>query len=92
MKASTPQLISTSIFKQQLEVIENSGIKFIHPDNFEKVSKKTKLENSFTVDDGLLSFYKNAWPILKAKQIPFILFVNTREVGSFNYMNCDQIL
>ena len=45
----------------------------------------------FTVDDGLLSFYKNAWPILKKKQIPFILFVNTREVGAFNYMNWDQI-
>ena len=46
----------------------------------------------FTVDDGLLSFYNNAWPILKEREIPFILFVNTREVGSFNYMNWDQIL
>ena len=44
-----------------------------------------------TIDDGLLSFYKNAWPILKEREIPFILFVNTREVGSFNYMNWDQI-
>ena len=44
------------------------------------------------MDDGLLSFYENAWPILKEKNIPFILFVNTREVGSFNYMNWDQIL
>ena len=44
-----------------------------------------------TVDDGLLSFYENAWPILKQKKIPFILFVNTREVGSFNYMNWDQL-
>ena len=44
-----------------------------------------------TIDDGLLSFYKNAWPILKERKIPFILFVNTREVGSFNYMNWDQI-
>ena len=44
-----------------------------------------------TIDDGLLSFYENAWPILKRKKIPFILFVNTREVGSFNYMDWDQI-
>ena len=44
-----------------------------------------------TIDDGLLSFYENAWPILKRDKIPFILFVNTREVGSFNYMNWDQI-
>ena len=45
-----------------------------------------------TIDDGLLSFYKNAWPILKEKKIPFILFVNTREVGAYNYMNWSQIL
>ena len=38
------------------------------------------------------SFYNNAWPILKKNEIPFILFVNTREVGSYNYMNWDQIL
>ena len=25
------------------------------------------------------------------KKIPFILFINTREVGAFNYMNWDQI-
>ena len=46
----------------------------------------------FTVDDGLLSFYKNAWPILKRKKIPFILFVNTREVGAYNYMNWERII
>ena len=39
-----------------------------------------------------MSFYENAWPILREKNIPFILFVNTREVGSFNYMSWDQIL
>ena len=27
----------------------------------------------------------------KKKKIPFILFVNTREVGLYNYMNWDQI-
>ena len=60
--------IQLDIFKQQLEVIENSGIKFIHPDNFEKSIKENKTTRKilFTVDDGLLSFYKNAWPILKS--------------------------
>ena len=27
----------------------------------------------------------------KRKKIPFILFVSTREVGSYNYMNWEQI-
>ena len=55
-------------------------------------NKKKNRKILFTVDDGLLSFYKNAWPILKDKKIPFILFINTREVGAFNYMNWDQII
>ena len=69
------------------------GIKFIHPRDFENsLSQKKNRKILFTVDDGLLSFYENAWPILKEKKIPFILFINTREVGAFNYMNWDQII
>ena len=82
------------VFKKQLDIISNEGIKFIHPKDFKKNLYENKKDRKilFTVDDGLLSFYKNAWPILKERKIPFILFVNTREVGSFNYMNWDQIL
>ena len=40
----------------------------------------------------VLSFYDKAWPMLKKNKTPFILFVNTREVGSNGYMNWDQIL
>ena len=53
--------------------------------------KKIKKKILITIDDAFLSFYKNAWPILRDNKIPFILFVNTREVGSFNYMNWQQI-
>ena len=82
--------ITLEVFKEQLEIIENQGIKFIHPKNFRNsiISKKGERKILLTIDDGLLSFYKNAWPLLKEK-IP-LLFVNTREVGSFNYMNWDQ--
>ena len=86
--------IQLEIFEKQLEIIEKLGMKFIHPKDFEKSLSNNKKQRKllFTVDDGLLSFYQNAWPILKEKNIPFILFVNTREVGAFNYMNWDQIL
>ena len=86
--------IQIDVFKEQLKVIEREKIKFIHPKNFEKslLENKDQRKILFTVDDGLLSFYQNAWPILKKKKIPFILFVNTREVGSYNYMNWEQIL
>ena len=86
--------IQLEIFEKQLDIIENEKIKFIHPKNFEKSLSQNKNQRKIllTIDDGLLSFYQNAWPILKRKQIPFILFVNTREVGAFNYMNWEQII
>ena len=86
--------IQLNVFKEQLKIIESEGIQFIHPKNFKESLSKNKKERKIllTIDDGLLSFYENAWPILREKKIPFILFVNTREVGSFNYMNWNQIL
>ena len=86
--------IQMDVFKEQLRIIESAGIKFVHPKDFESSLSQNKKDRKilFTVDDGLLSFYENAWPVLKEKKIPFILFVNTREVGAYNYMNWDQIL
>jgi peptidoglycan/xylan/chitin deacetylase (PgdA/CDA1 family) len=86
--------IKLDIFKEQLKIIENEGIRFIHPKKFkENLSENKKVRKILlTIDDGLLSFYQNAWPILKKNKIPFILFINTREVGAFNYMNWNQIL
>jgi len=86
--------IKLNVFKEQLNIIENQKINFIHPKDFKQVISNNKLERKIllTIDDGLLSFYENAWPILKKRKIPFILFVNTREVGAYNYMNWDQII
>ena len=85
--------IKVNDFKKHLKIIEESKIKFINPREFENELKNNKLERKIllTIDDGFLSFYENAWPILKEKKIPFILFVSTREVGAFNYMSWDQI-
>ena len=80
-------------FKEHINVIEKNNIKFINPKYFEKEIKENKLQPKIllTIDDGFLSFYENAWPILKNKKIPFILFISTREVGAFNYMTWSQI-
>ena len=85
--------IQMDVFKKQLKIIENEKITFVHPSNLKEniFSKKKERKILLTIDDGLLSFYENAWPILKSKKIPFVLFVNTREVGRFNYMNWSQI-
>ena len=81
-------------FEKHLEMIEKEKITFINANNFEKDLKFNKNERKIllTIDDAFLSFYENAWPILKKKNIPFILFVSTKEIGSNNYMSWEQIL
>jgi len=85
--------IRINAFKEHLKLIESNEIHFVNPKNFEIELKNNKKKRKvlLTIDDGFSSFYKNAWPILKEKKIPFILFVSTREVGSYNYMSWKQI-
>ena len=80
-------------FKSHINLIENSEFEFISHEQFEDSIKKNNLSKKIllTIDDGFYSFYKNAWPILKEKKIPFILFVNTKTVGSNGYMSWSQI-
>ena len=61
--------------------------KFDNEFNNPKKNKKILI----TIDDAFSSFYENAWPILKKKKIPFILFVSTEPVGKSGYMNWEQI-
>jgi len=85
--------IRIEVFEEQIKEIYNSKIKFLNFKNFEKIIE-SKLDNDYlllTIDDAFQSFYLNAWPILKAKNIPFILFVSTREIGKYGYMTWDQI-
>tara|TARA_X000000368_G_C23031004_1_gene712559 strand:+ start:1238 stop:2170 length:933 start_codon:yes stop_codon:yes gene_type:complete len=85
--------IKISDFKMHLEMIKEEGFHFLNTNDFEEAlkSNKNKKKILLTIDDGFLSFYQNAWPILKSKRIPFILFVSTREVGKYGYMTWDQI-
>ncbi len=80
-------------FINHIKILEDNKFHFVNPKNFEDELKNNKTQRKIllTIDDGFDSFYQNAWPILKKKKIPFILFVSTREVGALNYMNWDQI-
>jgi poly-beta-1,6-N-acetyl-D-glucosamine N-deacetylase len=85
--------IKIKVFKEHLKEINKSGFQFIDFKTFNKIINK-KIEKNYlllTIDDGFESFYMHAWPILKEKKIPFILFVSTREVGKHGYMTWKQI-
>jgi peptidoglycan/xylan/chitin deacetylase (PgdA/CDA1 family) len=85
--------IQMNIFLEQIQLIKDLNYDFIHPENFEKnfnIPKKQK-KILITIDDAFQSFYEVAWPFLKEKKIPFILFVSTEPVGNKGYMTWDQI-
>ena len=85
--------IQMDIFEKQMEIIKEQGYEFYDPKNFVKEFEKIK-ENKkilITIDDAFKSFYREAWPLLKEKKIPFILFVSTEPIGKYGYMNWDEI-
>ena len=84
-------------FKKHISLIKESNLEFISFNELKKIliDKKPYINKKIllTIDDGFKSFYKNAWPILRKQKIPFIIFINTREINKNhpNYMNWDQI-
>jgi len=85
--------IKIANFIEHLDLIKKNQFKLVNPNNFENAlsNQKNNKKILLTIDDGFKSFYNNAWPILKKQEIPFILFINTKEVGSYGYMNWTQI-
>ncbi len=85
--------IQTDVFLKHIGIINDMNYEFLNPKNFGKkfdIPKKNK-EILLTIDDAFTSFYEEAWPILKEKKIPFILFVSTEPVGKNGYMTWQQI-
>jgi len=86
--------IQMDIFTKQIEIIKNLKYKFYDPKDLTKNFHTIKLEKKIliTIDDAFSSFYEIAWPYLKEKKIPFILFVSTKTIGGNGYMTWDQII
>ena len=85
--------IQMDVFKQHIEIIKSLEYDFFDPNDLKKnfhVQKANK-KILITIDDAFSSFYEFAWPYLKEKKIPFILFVSTEAVGKNGYMTWKQI-
>ena len=86
--------IQMSVFKEQIELIEKLDINFLNPKYFGEHYSKSNSQKTvlLTIDDGFRSFYQKAWPYLKDKNIPFLLFISTETVGANGYMNWNEII
>lgn len=72
-------------FKEQLAFLESEGAQFISAEQLhrhlvrgDEVPEKAVL---LTFDDNYQGFYDNAYPLLKEKRIPCVMFVHTAFVG-----------
>ena len=67
-KTNIPQQISELMnLKKHIELINQENIKIINPSNFYNELKNNTNQRKIllTIDDGFLSFYDKAWPMLK---------------------------
>jgi len=74
--------VDPKTFEIQIDMLINKGFHFISVDDLwnllssrrRKIPPKTIL---LTFDDGSLSIYTNAFPILQERRIPFVIFLTT---------------
>ena len=88
---STP----TAMFAQQMDYLHTQGYAVMSMDELYRciIGERPVPEKAvvITIDDGYLSEYTQAIPILKEHGYPFCVFVFTRSVGAHNFMNWDQL-
>ena len=85
--------IRMEVFRKHMDIISKKNYSYLNPKEFDKKFSERKIKKKIliTIDDGFSSFYEKAWPYLKEKQIPFILFISTEAIGKNGYMNWDEI-
>jgi peptidoglycan/xylan/chitin deacetylase (PgdA/CDA1 family) len=88
---STP----TAMFAQQMEYLHAQRYEVMSMDELYKcITGERPVPDKavvITLDDGYLSEYTQAIPILKEHGYPFCVFVFTRSVGAHNFMNWDHL-
>lgn len=82
-------------FERQLAYLRDRGYKVISLDHLarcvDKAAPFPERAVVITIDDGFISEYERAVPILKKYGYPFAIFVFTNGIGARGYMNWDQL-
>jgi len=82
----SPMSISPTVFEAQMQQLKDDGFSVISMQDFlawrrneQEIPEKSAL---ITIDDGYVSAYEIAWPILKKFDYPFTMFVYTQYINS----------
>ena len=83
---SSSMIMKPADFEQQMQAIKDNGFTVISMQDFlawrrdeKEIPAKSAL---ITIDDGYVSGYENAWPILKKYGYPFTMFVYIQYIGT----------
>lgn len=94
---NTPSSTSITItrFKQHLRYLQQNNFSvWPLPELISQLKQGNALPErsvAITFDDGYISIYKNALPLLKQFNYPFTVFINTELVGSYPFMNWQHL-
>ncbi len=87
--------ISDEVFSKQLKYLKENHFQvltFGEAENLWRSGKPSpKKAVILTIDDGYLSFYTNAWPLLKKYGFNATIFIQTETVGGGDFMRWSQI-
>ena len=89
--------ISPEDFRAHLEYLRDNQFNVVRLDTLiESLKNQRQLPDrtiSITFDDGYISIYEEAFPILQSFGFPFALFVSTDPLNrnQTNYMNWEQV-
>jgi len=86
--------ITLEQFEAHLKYLKENDYQVITlSDALERLKKRNKFPKTavLTVDDGYLTFYQNAMPLLKKYGFTATLFVNTETVGGTDFMDWSQL-
>lgn len=81
-------------FREQIESMYSKGYSFVTMDDAYRIIKKNTKRKKFialTFDDVSDSVYYNAYPILKAYNIPFMVYLATDLIGQNGFLNVAQV-
>lgn len=89
-----PLTVKVEQFKRQLDEIQKGPFRFV---SGREVSAVAKAGEAFsgkqvlvTFDDGSQSFAKWAWPVLRERKIPVVMFLPLKFVGGYNDWDQDR--
>jgi peptidoglycan/xylan/chitin deacetylase (PgdA/CDA1 family) len=80
LSGNRQMFVSPEFLEETIKYLRNKGFSFISIDEFHETltrKKKHKKLISFTLDDGYLDNYVQAYPIFKSCNIPFTIYVTT---------------